>query len=389
MRVLIAHRSFPGQYRWLLPELARLGIDVVFVCVEKTDWPSQGIRILVKSPRGVDGRQQNVVNLSDIGCDFAESFMLMGLELNKLGWCPDVIWAHSGWGAWRVGDIFPDAPLVLYAEWYYTKENLKYISEEELNDESSVRYQLVNSSVLSAICRADATTCPTEWQRSMFPSRHRDKIDVISDGFPVKMFTANSVHDTPSGDALSLIYVSRGLEFTRGVDRLARLWNFIKEEGLPVSLRVIADNRKVYDVNVSKETRSSIELVTKSENIAYSTQQSYSKYLKAVRSSDLHLYLSRPFVLSWSFLESSINGSRILSLDNPSTFEHSFSSHLNFPDISKICDFIALHAKNGPKKIRESKLEYLRSDEYSRFCAERDISIQIRRLLSISISLLR
>ena len=389
MRILLAHRSFPGQYRWVLPELQRLGFDVVFACVEKTDWPSNGIKVLCKEDQETRDTSLISSSVSRIGYDYVDNFLSIGLDLLKSGWIPNIIWSHSGWGAWKISDIFPDVPLITYAEWYYKDSNLNCLSESTVDTKTKLHYSLVNSATAAAISRSDISICPTHWQRSMFPSNLRSNISVVRDGFPTNVFNPNKIPLDSQTNDLSLVYVSRGLEYTRGVDRLADCCKFIASNKLPINISVIADNRRVYDVNPSSSVAQSIDYITSSTSIHYTSQKSYAEYLHYVRNSDIHLYLSRPFVLSWSFIESALIGSRILSLSNPSTFEHSYPSHINFPDTKPLYSFIERQAALGPKKIRENKLEYLNSSEYREYCLSRSINIQVSKLIELTFSLIR
>ena len=118
MKLLLVHRSFPGQFRWMIPILVRQGLDVKFICFEKTSWPTNGIEV-------IEAEKECGENEVEEACKISAS------NLKSSGWNPDFILSHQGWGVWKVGGIFKNAKTILYCEWWYSKETFKYFSALE------------------------------------------------------------------------------------------------------------------------------------------------------------------------------------------------------------------------------------------------------------------
>ena len=351
MRLLLCHRAFPGQFRWLLDEFNRVGIDVVFICKEKNNWsiPDNCRVIQTDQIKHSLGHFYN-----SIGEEFSSEFIKVSLFLKSQGWTPDCILAHSGWGAWRACNVFPSSRLIIYAEWWYTEVNLKYMGFTDMNE-----YHEINAATKNAILASDFTLTPTEWQKHQFPINLKSKINVIEDGFPDSLFNYNNTVGNRKSEKLELIFAARSLEYSRGIDRLLYLINFADKNDLKCNFTIIADNRRVYD---SKEAYSSMQSVIKEIKehpmVTFDKQKGYTDYVNSLKSADIHLYLSRPFVLSWSFIESMLCGSFVFTIDNPASLEKTGISHINFPNIDKCCETVALYSQAEMRdKLRNRKAQ--------------------------------
>ena len=383
MKVLIAHRSFPGQFRWLLEPLMKKGFEIVFLCKEKTDWPRYNITVIEAVSKN---RQNSPRVVSNIGYEYEEEFVETAIALLNKGFNPDVIIAHSGWGVWRCADIFRPCKKILYCEWWFTKKNLKYHTLVDQNINLEVTTRLNNSAVRNAIATYDLCISPTIHQRSQFPSELREKIKIISDGFPLDYFSPQQIINTTEGlnDVLKLIYVSRGREFTRGFDRLCELINRLDESRCKYQCTIIADKRKIYDHDdthalMHGETWKGLKT---SPNLKFFDQKSYDEYKIELERADIHLYLSRPFVLSWSFIESCLLGSRICSLNNPSTLEVSCPNHIDFDNMNNLVSFIQQSAKPAAIKVlRNQKYNWLKTGYAQLFRTQHSVELQFQSLM--------
>ncbi len=374
---MLVHRSFPGQFRWLLPELERLNLDVVFVCNEKTNWPSQKIKI-IELKQAVAAEQ-----IAETGNELSSATIEAGIKLMNAGWIPDVIYSHSGWGAWKIANIFPTAKLAIYVEWWYNKENIRYHhwTKKDIGDNEMIIPNLINSITAEGINRADITLCPTNWQKNQFPKRLQSKINIIGEGFPLQDFAAsnkNTIDKVPH-----VTFISRGFEATRGIIELSTILDEI-DSGIQIS--VISDFRPVYDDrsdwnNYAKELYNKIKA---KDNVDISESKGYDEYLNLLRSSDLHLYLSRPFVLSWSFIESSLIGSKIISYDNCATFEKTHSNHINVKNLQQLVSVInSISDHSTLKQLRISNKNWLRAEELEDFRKQHCIKVHTRKLFKL------
>ena len=216
------------------------------------------------------------------------------------------------------------------------------------------------------------------------------KLTVVKDGFPTNIFKPDFKQKFDN-NILDLLYVSRGFEYTRGVDRLLELIEQLNKECPPDSfkLTILADNRCVYDEKELWDDNAAHirNRLKEYSNVDFKDQLPYNEYIHQIRKSDIHLYLSRPFVLSWSFIESSLMGSYILSLNNKSTIEVSHSNHIDFKDIQSMCAMIKSFASSNDKlnKLRNSKLDWINSDEHEIYKTSHSLSRQINEYLTMFI----
>ena len=98
------------------------------------------------------------------------------------------------------------------------------------------------------ILKSDVAICPTHWQKRSFSTKLQEKLTVIEDGFPTNIFKPD-MQRTFDDNTLELLYISRGFEYTRGVDRVLKLIEQLNNECPPDSfkLTILSDNRCVYD----------------------------------------------------------------------------------------------------------------------------------------------
>ena len=384
---MFVHRSYPGQFRWMIPELTRKGIEIKFICIEKTDWPIQNIEVVEAKTNGAN-------SLEKIGYDFSDAVLQAAVFLKKKGFVPDVIVAHYGYGLWRAKNIFTSSRLITYCEWMFNDSNRHYHSWGRAN-EASVDQQVINSlqesSLETSVAMSDIAICPTLWQRNSFNKKCASKIKVVEDGFPETLFypvsKGKKIHD--SKKKLSLLYISRGFEYTRGIDKLFKLIQKLDSETTNYELTIMADNRCVYDQKKDWDLKSTkiYNYFQILDRVSLVGQLPYDQYIDKIRSSDIHLYLSRPFVLSWSFIESSLIGSYIVSVDNRSTLEASHTNHKDFKSIDSLCNMLFKYCKSEDQlsNLRQTKYNWVETDEYIQYKRRFSLKTQINQFLRLCI----
>ena len=128
MRILFIHQNFPGQFKHLAPALAARGHEVVALGINQPSAPLPGVKVVLHQPQftaPAPGRDPDAAALHELrgkmerGASVARA--LEGLQ--REGFTPDLIYAHSGWGeAFYIRDVFPDAKLLVYAEYFYRSD---------------------------------------------------------------------------------------------------------------------------------------------------------------------------------------------------------------------------------------------------------------------------
>lgn len=389
MRVLLCHRSFPGQFRWVIYLFNKVGIDVIFLCKELTVWEEpKGINVIQVDT--LVNRQKKQIPAAEAGEEFAYEFKEAAKALQEMNWIPNYIVSHSGWGVPRCKEVFPTAKLILYLEWWFTLENIKYLGYDPVDSSIPGVFNAVNCATKSAIMLSEKVIVPTYWQKRTIPSEFHEKITVIEDGFPLDFFNHKRIEQQAKkkDEPLNLIYAARSLEYTRGSDRLYRLVDYIKTNNCNCKLNIVADSRRVYDdPNIYLQSEKVMKMCLDEEFITIKKQLPYDEYIQALATADIHLYLSRPFVLSWSFIESSLCGSRILSIENPASIEKHHPNHINFRTELECFEVIKHYSnKNELIKIKSNsgnRSSWLNTREGENFKNRHSIENWFRSLITI------
>jgi len=320
MRFLFVHQNFPGQYRHLAAHLARAGHEVVAV--------GEGAN-LRRTPRlpGVKLYAYNVPTTPPRPGGFTASVeravdrgrrVVAGLaQLRRAGFVPDVMYAHIGWGeALFLKDVFPEAKLVLYCEFFYRSRgaDMGFDPEFPATAEKLLRLRVMNASLLMALDAADHGMAPTHWQHHQFPAVQKPRIAVIHDGIDTDVVA-------PAGerDPDLVTYVARNLEPYRGfhsfmraipeIQRLRPRSRIVIVGGDEVSYSPRLPAGQTYRQRLLAELGDRIDL----SRVEFRGKIPYAEYLALLRRSAVHVYLTYPFVLSWSLLEAMSAGCLIVA----------------------------------------------------------------------------
>ncbi|HEY8048979.1 MAG TPA: glycosyltransferase, partial [Ramlibacter sp.] len=198
MRYLFVHQNFPGQFRHVAAALAARGHEVVALGVNRTAESFPGVKHLLyreptmdKPPHGKHPLAGAMTEM-DTKVMRGEAAARAMAQLKREGFEPDAVFAHSGWGeAYFVKDVFPQAKLVVYAEYYYGTEggdtafDPEFVRPNLLADE---RTHVKNTHLLHALNDCDAAVAPTEFQKSRHPAWALDRIRVIHEGIDTQRF---------------------------------------------------------------------------------------------------------------------------------------------------------------------------------------------------------
>jgi glycosyltransferase involved in cell wall biosynthesis len=319
-RFLFIHQNFPGQFGNLARELARLGHEVVALGIHTRDVP--GVRCLRYGPKP-PARPSDVAAARDF-----ESKVVRGLacaqamdQLKREGFVPDSIVAHPGWGeALFCKDIWPAVRLLIFAEFYYSTAGTDYAFDPEFTHDDTAaraRLRLKNSVLLHALSAADGGYAPTHWQQRQIPPEYRARFDVIFDGIDTGRVAPNPRADVRLGrDGLTLragdevlTFVNRNLEPYRGFHVFMRALPEILRRRPQAHALIIgrddvsygskpADGRSWRQVMLA-EVGAALPL----DRVHFVGALPYADYLRVLQVSRCHVYLTYPFVLSWSCLE--------------------------------------------------------------------------------------
>ena len=251
------------------------------------------------------------------------------LALQREGFEPDLIIGHPGWGETMfLRDILPRTPILSYCELFYCSEgqDTNYVPETRIDLDGRCRIRAWNADLLTALNTMDRGLSPTRWQRDQHPSVFRDRIAVIHDGVDTSEVAPhpNARFDVPNGPSFAVgdevvTFVARDLEPVRGFVMLM--------EAVPELLRRrpgahivicggdgVSYGRPPPNGRTWRETMSSAVSLDPTR-VHFVGKLARPEYLSLLRVSALHLYLSVPFVLSWSCIEALASGCLLLGSD--------------------------------------------------------------------------
>lgn len=332
MNILFVHQNFPAQFKWLAPFLAKKGHSVKALSIT-------GQSIDQIKPINYPVKHKNTPGIHPLSLEFetkvirGEACGLAMAELKRAGFYPDLIVAHPGWGeSLFAKDVFPNSKLINYIEFHYGKNSDGDFDPEFRNEsiENSFRLRVKNANNLLALDLMDAGISPTHWQFSGIPLEMQKKVKVIFDGIDtdrvkpnpnakltIKLGDRAEPLNLSAGDEI-ITYVSRNLEPYRGYHSLMRSLPQILSErkkakvvivgGDGVSYGPPAPQGQTWKKMFLNEVKDKIDL----SRVIFLGKIPYDSYLKLLQVTKVHIYLTYPFVMSWSCIEAMSSGALVV-----------------------------------------------------------------------------
>lgn len=383
------HQAFPGQFGSLAASLANEGHKVIALAMN----PQKGVPgVSIAAYRPIREQEEEMAPLlQDIDAKLirAESAYHAMKGLKESGFNPDIIYAHPGWGdTMFIRDIWPDARVVMYAEWFYNKEGQEVNYDPAfppLTEEYELRLHLKNIPFLQGLSIADAAISPTEWQRSRYPAWAQEKIHVVHDGLNLAELAAVKPRSLgiPSQNlklkkGMPIVtFSSRHLEPVRGFHYFMRSLPMIlnanpeahaivmgKDSGVG-NLGYGADNpnKESWRKTMEKELGDTVDW----SRVHFLGMLDRKLYLAMLKLSACHVYLTTPFILSWSFLEAAAMGLPIVASETPPVLEMGNLAgikHVKFDDPQAIAQAVVETLRNPDQDYSEQNLERLKDMDH-------------------------
>lgn len=335
MDILFVHNGFPAQYRNLATHFAaQPGVRVFAISGhEPQSVPGvrvMGYRITKMPPRGIHPFAARF----DSEARRAEGVMTAALAMRRAGVDPRLILVHPGWGeSIPLRDVFPGARIVVFCEFYYRTEGADYGFDPEFERPEVarlVRLRAKNAAQLLALADADAAVSPTRWQRSLYPNAFLDRISVIHDGIDTQLVRPDTPERVvvPPGVALHpgdeiVTFVARNLEPYRGYHVFMRALPLIQAARPQAKIVIVGGDGVSYGAPPPKGTTwkqvflDEMKLRLDLSRIVFTGPLPHDQFLRLMRLSAAHVYLTYPFVLSWSMLEAMAVGCLVIGSATP------------------------------------------------------------------------
>jgi glycosyltransferase involved in cell wall biosynthesis len=331
MNILFVHQNFPGQYFHLAPHLARAGHTVLAVS-SREGVAIPGVRILnyALPPERAPGTHRYLTNTEEAVLR-GERVAELALQLAADGFRPDVVCAHPGWGeALYLDDVWRGVPQLHYCEFYFApfRGPALFDPRRPAPLDAIFEFRVRNAVTLISLAACRAGVSPTRWQWSQFPAHWRERIAVVHEGVNVALMRPDpsAVFTLPDGRRLRcgdpvVTYVSRNLEPIRGFPQFMHAAARLLERRPETEIVVVGGDEVSYGLpppnGRSWREEMLAEVVADPRHIHFLGKIPYLDYLKLLQISAVHVYLTVPFVLSWSLVEAMAAGCLVVASDTP------------------------------------------------------------------------
>ncbi|MFM7000438.1 MAG: glycosyltransferase family 4 protein [Limnohabitans sp.] len=337
MNILFIHQNFPGQFKHLAPALLAAGHDVRALSIHGNGLP--GVASIRYQPQ-----RGNTPGIHPLAAEFetkvirGEAALEAMQKLSQSGWRPDVVVAHPGWGeSLFVKDIWPQTRLLSFIEFHYGAEgrDMGFDPEFGLPDLTQrARLRVKNANNLLALEAMDWGLSPTHWQKSAVPHPWQDRMSVIFDGIHTETVRPDpkarlqltrqdgTTRALQAGEPV-LTFVARELEPYRGYHRFMRALPDIQARCPDVVTLIVGGDGVSYGAHPPQgktwksifldEVRDRVDL----SRVHFLGRLPYEQYLRVLQVSACHVYLTFPFVLSWSCVEALSAGCLVVGSKTP------------------------------------------------------------------------
>ena len=295
----------------LHPELVVLGYQSRIVA-------SQATHHYVRDFEGAVRRGQDVVRAA--------------IQIREKGFVPDVVVAHPGWGeALFLRDVFPNARHICQCEYYYAGVggDVGFDPDFPSTVDDQLRVRIKNATQLVSMVAMDQGVAPTRWQAERYPAEFKAKMHILHEGIDTEIvhpdktavFSHHGLLFSASDEVVT--YVARNLEPYRGFHVFMRSLPKLQKTRPNLQVLIVGGDEvsygkrlpqgQTYRAQYCDELKGDVDW----SRVHFVGKLAYLDYLKVLQISSAHVYLTYPFVLSWSLLEAMAAGCAIVASATP------------------------------------------------------------------------
>jgi glycosyltransferase involved in cell wall biosynthesis len=328
MHILFVHQNFPAQFGHIAHYLAqRKGFRCTYVSQQPPGTAGGVERLQYKLPPGGGARDTtHYCSRTFENAVWHSHAAFQALEARP-DIKPDLIVGHSGFLSTVFLRELYDCPIVNYFEYFYHTRgsDLDFRPDFPYPAINRLRARARNATLLLDLQNCDAGYSPTRWQRSLFPRIFQDKIRTIFDGIDTAIWHPQQGvprrvgnHVLPEGVRL-VTYVARGMESMRGFDLFMKTAKLLCDRRRDVTFVVVGEDRVCYGGDPEFIGQKSFK-----DWVLARDDYDLSRFLftgllptadlaHLFALTDLHMYLTVPFVLSWSLMDALACGATVLA----------------------------------------------------------------------------
>lgn len=322
MKMLFVHQNMPGQHREMIRWLAEQGGHELVFLTQRKNMQLDGVRTVTygvadfgkHSEFGLIRPVEEIFRTGFAAAQAAEA-------LRDEGFTPDIILGHVGWGEMTfLREVYPDVPQIGFFEYFYRTSGglVGFDPEAPVGEYAGYFAHMRNMVSFSNIQTVDKGLSPMRWQRDRFPESFHDKIYVCHDGIRTDLLTPDPDTEIrlgrlerPLSRADEIVtYVARNMEKARGFHMMMRALPEILAARPEARVIMVGGNESSYSAAV--DTPGGLRAEMEAElggrvdwsRVHFVGRVPYEDFCRLIRISRCHVYLTMPFVLSWSLLES-------------------------------------------------------------------------------------
>ncbi len=342
MKLLLVHQNFPGQYKHLAAHFgAEPGVQVIAIgeqenIARRPDIPGVK-RIAYRVAREVGKQVHPYLRNIEAGVLRGQAVARVAMQLREKGFVPDLICVHPAWGeALYLRDIFPDSRILAFFEFYYRAQgaDMGFDPEFPATLDDHLRIRTWNMVQQSSFFSTDHGISPTRWQASVYPPEFQARMEIIHDGIdtrtlrpdPAARFTLADGRTLDRNDEV-ITFIRRGLETYRGFHSFMRALPDLMRRRPKAQIVIVGGDIPSYGrrpkdaANWREQMLGEVGDQLDLARLHFVGKIPYPAFVSLLQVSRAHVYLTYPFVLSWSMLEAMSAGAPLIASATPPVTE--------------------------------------------------------------------
>jgi glycosyltransferase involved in cell wall biosynthesis len=329
MHILFVHQNYPAQFGHVAAYLHRRhGHRCTFISRQPPSRSPEIERIQYSLEGGATERNHYCSRTFENTVWHAHGVYRALQERPDLR--PDLIVGHSGFGSTLfLRELYPETPIVNYFEYFYRPRNsdMDFRPEFPSTEMNRLRSYARNAMLLLDLENCTAGYAPTRWQRERLPSAFHDKVEVIFDGVDTSIWKPmpglprrleDPALELPAGQKI-VTYATRGMESMRGFDVFMEFARRLSAQRSDVQFVIAGQDRVCYGGDAAftgglsfKDwilSRATFDL----SRFTFLGLVPPTTLARLFNLTDLHVYWTVPFVLSWSLMNALACGAPVLA----------------------------------------------------------------------------
>jgi glycosyltransferase involved in cell wall biosynthesis len=337
-RALFIHQNIPGQFRHVIAALAADPANEVWAiggdeAAERAGKLIPGLKLVSYKMAAADAHGATHPWLAGVDAQVRRGQTVARAlrQMRDRGLAFEVIVAHPGWGeAMFVKDVFPKTPLLTYFEFFYSASgaDVGFDPEFPAAPDDALRLRVRNAMHLSALNACDAGITPTRWQHARFPKEYQARIAVVHEGVATDAIRPDAAARFEWQGRVFTVgepvvtYVARNLEPYRGFHVFMRALPALLAAEPHAQVIVVGGDEVSYGApsphaqgwrGAMLDELARAGTALDPARVHFTGKLPHAEYVKVLQVSAAHVYLTVPFVLSWSMLEAMSAGCLLIA----------------------------------------------------------------------------